>query len=228
LSINILNLLNISDPALPIGGFSLSSGLETYVQLNIVNDSISACRFITGMLSRNLQYTDAAFVSLSYDATLANNFREILALDEECTAVKLPEETRLASRRLGIRLIKLFQEFYPTDLILKYKSAIESNIASGNYCVAFGIFAAVMQIEKRDVLTGFYFNAASGIITNCVKLIPLGQQEGLKLFFSIKPLILELAEKSLKPDKNLIGLCCPGFDIRCMQHEHLYSRLYMS
>ena len=33
---------------------------------------------------------------------------------------------------------------------------------------------------------------------------------------------------TLVPDKDLLGLCCAGFDIRCMQHEQLYSRLYMS
>ena len=228
MSSKILNLLNISDPALPIGGFSHSSGLETYVQLNIVKDVITARQFLTGMLSTSLHYSDAAFVSLAYDAAQGNNFNDILSLDEECTAIKLPEETRLASRRLGIRLIKLFQEFYPSELITSYSSLIGSNQAIGNYCIAFGIFASIMQIEKKDALTGFYYNAASGIITNCVKLIPLGQQDGLKLFFSVKPLILELSEKSMSPERDLIGLSSIGFDIRCMQHEQLYSRLYMS
>jgi len=75
---------------------------------------------------------------------------------------------------------------------------------------------------------GFYYNAAAGMVTNSVKLIPLGQQDGQEILFSMQPLINELVENTLKPDKDLIGLCCTGFDIRCMQHEGLYSRLYMS
>jgi urease accessory protein len=48
------------------------------------------------------------------------------------------------------------------------------------------------------------------------------------LLFSLQPLITELIKRSMTPDRELIGLCCTGFDIRCMQHERLYSRLYMS
>ena len=85
-----------------------------------------------------------------------------------------------------------------------------------------------MEIEKEDALTGFYYNAAAGMVTNCVKLIPLGQQEGQELLFSLQPLIKDLVKDAMVPDKTFIGKACPGFDIRSMQHEQLYSRLYMS
>jgi urease accessory protein len=61
-----------------------------------------------------------------------------------------------------------------------------------------------------------------------VKLIPIGQQDGQELLFSLQALIEELVEGTMAPDLDLIGVCCPGLDIRCMQHEQLYSRLYMS
>ncbi|MGB8192919.1 MAG: urease accessory UreF family protein, partial [Chitinophagaceae bacterium] len=72
------------------------------------------------------------------------------------------------------------------------------------------------------------YNAAAGMVTNSVKLIPLGQQDGQQLLFSFHELIEKLAAQSVSPDRELIGMCCIGFDIRCMQHEQLYSRLYMS
>lgn len=228
MSTELLSLLQLSDPTLPIGGFSHSAGLETYVQQGLVKDALSAKAFVTEMLTQNLQYTDAALVSLSYDAAKANDIEQILALDAECNAVKLPREMRQASQKLGTRLLKIFQEFCDDDLLNQYKKVIDDKLADGHYCIAFGIIAAIQNINKREALTGFYYNAAMGMITNSVKLIPLGQQDGQKLLFGIKPLIGELVELSMNPDKDLIGLCCTGFDIRCMQHEDLYSRLYMS
>jgi urease accessory protein len=226
MSTALLSLLHLFDPALPIGGYAHSAGLETYVQQGIVHNRITAQQFVTEMLTRNLQYTDAAFVSLAFAA--AADFKTILKLDEECTAVKLPAEIRQASQRLGIRLVKIFQPVIKNDLVGKYWSAIEAKQATGHHSIVFGMLATALGINKADALTGFYYNAAAAMATNCVKLVPLGQQDGQEILFSLQPLIKQLVENTITPDKSLVGLCCAGFDTRCMQHEQLYSRLYMS
>jgi urease accessory protein len=224
----LLRLLQLCDPALPVGGFSHSAGLETYVQLGIVKDAATAKDFVTGMLSQNIHYTDAAVVSLVYDAITANDTDELKKLDDLCTAVKLPKEMRQASQKLGARLIKIFQPLGNNDWLNRYAIAVNAKELQGNYCIAFGIIAHALQITKADALTGFYYNAAAGFVTNSVKLVPLSQQTGQELLFSLQPLITGLVQKNLQADKDLLGLCCPGFDIRSMQHEQLYSRLYMS
>jgi urease accessory protein len=228
MNIALLRLLHLSDPALPIGGFSHSTGLETYVQKKIVHNKESARLFITEMLGRNIAYTDAAFVSLVYHAAAMNDIEQVFLLDEECTAVKLPAEIRQASKKLGMRLLKLYQPLVDNSLATAYIKKVHSSKAAGNYCIAFAMIAQTLGISKRDALHGFYYNAAAGFVTNSVKLIPLGQLDGQEILFSLLPLIAELCEASMNPDKNLIGLCCTGFDIRSMQHEQLYSRLYMS
>ena len=224
----LLSLLQLSDPALPIGGFSHSAGLETYVQSGAVKDAQTAKEFIVEMLSKNIHYTDAAFVSLAYDAAAVNDYERIIQLDELCTAVKLPKEMRQASQKLGLRLLKIFQPLCNNELITEYSNEIKFQEVSGHYCIAFGLIAYLLGISKKEALTGFYYNAVAGFVTNSVKLIPLSQQQGQQILFSLQSLIERLVENSLQPDEEMIGVCCSGFDIRCMQHERLYSRLYMS
>lgn len=224
----MLHLLHLCDPSLPIGGFSHSAGLETYVQQGIVTNKIKAKEFVTEQLSRNIHFTDATLVSLAHDAASNDDFKAILELDTICNAVKLPEEARIASNKLGARLLKIFEKEKGFILPKKYYQIIKTGEAFGHYCIVFGLLAHAMNVNKEESLSAFYYNAASGFVTNAVKLIPLGQRDGQEILMSLFPLIEELVQKNLKADKELIGYCCAGFDIRCMQHEKLYSRLYMS
>lgn len=224
----LLSLLQLSDPTLPIGGYAHSAGLETYVQSGVVKDRATAKEFVIQMLTRNLQHTDGALVSLSYDAAAQHDVDRIIQLDNLCTAVKLPMEMRQASNKLGLRLMKIFQPLCDNPIANQYSDAIKSQAATGHHCIAFGIYAQAMQVQKKEALTGYYYNAAAGFVINSVKLVPLSQQHGQEILFSLQGLINEVAEASLAPSEEDIGLCCTGFDIRSMQHERLYSRLYMS
>jgi urease accessory protein len=149
-----------------------------------------------------------------------------LELDALCEAVKLPKEVRQSSRKLGGRLLKVFRGMGFVEG--EYAEAVREKRTPGHYSIVFGYCAAALGVGLREALTGYYYNAAAGMITNCVKLIPIGQQDGQTLLFGLQSLIGELVERTLEPDRDLIGFCCAGLEIRCMQHEHLYSRLYMS
>jgi urease accessory protein len=222
----LLRLLQLSDPALPVGGFSHSAGLETYVQMGMVKDLQSAREFIIQQLTRNILYTDAAYMSLAFDA--ATDLHLLLELDNECTAVKLPSELRMASHKMGGRLMKLGHTFSSSEHVIKFQKEISKKNTDGNYSIVFGLLAAVLKIEKMDALSGFLFAAASAMVTNAVKLVPLGQMAGQEMLYSLHEIIADLARISMAPNRDLTGLCCTGFDLRCMQHEDLYSRLYMS
>lgn len=225
---HLLSLLHLSDPTLPIGGYSHSNGLETYVQEGLVHNTATAEAYIQSMLANNLRYNDAAFASLAYDAAAKQDLGMLLQLDEECTALKIPRELRQASQKLGIRLLKIFNRQQPFAFIQQYEQAMQEGRATGHYCLMYGVYACLLVSSKLDALKAFYYNAAVGMVTNSVKLVPLSQLDGQDILFRLQPLLRELASLTLEPDPKWLGCCNPGFDIRCMQHERLYSRLYMS
>ena len=224
----LLGLLQLADPMLPIGGYAHSNGLETYVQRGLVHDAPSAADFVRRMLTTNLLYNDAAFVRLAYHAAAADALPPLLALDEECTALKGPRETREASEKLGLRLLKIFRPLTDFPLATAYTEAIQGGRARGHYCLAFGLLAQQLGLPLAEALTAFYYNAAAGLVTNAVKLVPLGQQDGQIILFGLHARLAGLVRQTLTLDRTLVGICNIGFDIRCMEHERLYSRLYMS
>ncbi len=228
ISPSLLHLLHLCDPALPIGSFSHSAGLETYVQAGAVNNKETARVFIEQQLTENTTHNDAAIVSLAWAAAEQGDLSAIREWDELCTAIKLPLEIRLASQKTGTRLMKIFAGTPATNPLSFYCNATLDGRLFGHYCIAFALIAQGLGLTKNDTLTGFYYSAASGFATNCVKLVPLGQQHGQEILISLFPLIDSLVEQALSPDPSLLGLCCPGFDLASMQHEQLYSRLYMS
>lgn len=224
---SLLSLLHVADPNLPIGGYSHSNGLETYVQKGIVKDKESAQVFLKNMLKDNLLYNDASYVKLVYE--VSDNLDAIKALDLECSALKSPREIREASHKLGMRLLKIFVEENREDSFLKqFEQYVKTTPNAGNYPIVFGVLAKIMGIPLEDVLAAFYFNSATGMVTNAVKLVPLGQIEGQHILFALKKEIGKWVKETLALDREMVGVSNVGFDLRSMQHERLYSRLYMS
>lgn len=216
------HLLHLTDPTLPVGAYTHSNGLETYVQQGLVTNGVQAAAYIRNMLEHNLPYNDALFVVLSYRAAEANDMAQLALLDEECTALKAPQELRMASQKLGMRLVKLLTPLVDNnDFTVVMRKGI-------HYCLAYGVYAFLLGIPLKEALTAYYYNAATGMVTNCVKLVPLGQQEGQQILFTLLPGLSLLADKTFTVPRQLAGRCSFAFDIRSMQHERLYSRLYMS
>ncbi|SFE77853.1 urease accessory protein [Chitinophaga sp. CF118] len=222
------HLLHLSDPTLPVGAYTHSNGLETYVQQGLVSNGKQATAYIRNMLEHNLPYNDALFVVLAYRVAEANDVEQLILLDQECTALKAPQELRVASQKLGIRLIKLLTPLTDHAFGNAYSTAIRKGMATGHYSLVYGVYAFLLGVPLQEALTAYYYNAATGMVTNCVKLVPLGQQEGQQILFALLPLLPQLAAQTLTIPRRLAGRCSFAFDIRSMQHERLYSRLYMS
>ncbi len=221
---HLTTILHLSDPTLPIGGYAHSYGLESYVQQGGVCDEVSAKQFVENSLWHNIKYNDGIYVRLAWEAIHKNDFKKLHSLDEECTAIKSPLEIRTASIKLGVRLLKIFErKINSTEQLTQLTKK-----GGGHYPIIYGAVAAMMGLGINETLLSFYYNSLVCMVTNAVKLIPLGQLSGQDLIFSIEERLGDLVDETIALDPEMRGVCAVGFDIKAMQHERLYSRLYMS
>ena len=222
-------LLQVNDALFPIGGYSHSYGLETYIQKGIVHDEDSAQEFIHKRLKYNFSYNEFMAVRLAFEYALREDLEAISRLEEIMEAGKIPRETREASRKLGSRFIKTLSALelpVQNSIFDKYREARKGK--SVHHAVAYGVFCGAAGIAENEALEHFIYAQTSAMVTNCVKTIPLSQSSGQKLLSGCYPLLQELTEKVKELGEEWLGLSGPGFDLRCMQHEGLYSRIYMS
>ncbi|MBD1426797.1 urease accessory protein UreF [Sphingobacterium arenae] len=225
----LLTLLQINDSVFPIGSFTHSYGLETYIHKGIVNDSNSTEAYAEKMLRYNFFYNDAAFFHETWKICEKKALKQkLIELDHLITSLKSPYEIRDASKKLAIRFLKVVESFQSVRRCKAYLKAIQEGEAHGHYAMAFAMYAHAQNISLDDALSAFYYNSLNGIVTNCAKLVPISQMDGQKILFKLQPLIRELVDKQADMDPDMIGNCCIVQDIRCMQHEKLYTRIYIS
>ncbi|MFI3303951.1 MAG: urease accessory protein UreF [Rikenellaceae bacterium] len=224
----LTTLLHLSDPTLPIGGYAHSYGLESYVQRGAVSSVESAKEFVANSLRHNLKYNDGLYVRLAWEAARGGDFAALDVFDEECSAIKSPVEIRTASLKLGVRLLKIFNRNLSGEGVEALTRLTKRPNGGGHYPIIYGSVAALAGLELSETLLSFYYNSMVCMVTNAVKLIPLGQLSGQDIIFELERELGGVVDETMELDPNMRGVCAVGFDIAAMQHERLYSRLYMS
>ncbi|MDU1042251.1 MAG: urease accessory protein UreF [Clostridiales bacterium] len=222
-------LLQINDALFPIGGYSHSYGLETYIQRDVVKDTNSAAEFIQKRLKYNSCYNELAFVRFAWDCAKQGNLVKLQELDEIADAGKTPREIREASQKLGSRFVKTVEKMGVNFISPIFTEYVESR--KGEYthhAVAYGVLCASAGIPLDDALKAFCYSTTSNLVVTCVKTIPLSQSDGQSILTGLYETFDEVIEKTKEISWKELGLSSPGFDLRCIQHEVLYSRLYMS
>ncbi len=223
-----LLLLQINDALFPIGGYAHSYGLETYIQKGLVRDTAIAWDYLVQKLRCGTLYSDLLPARLSLEAAAAVKVEDMLMLDELVTASKSPLELREASRKLASRFAKTvagLPGLCPAPVWGEYLEKSGGHMA---YAVCYGGFCGACGLPWEESLLHFLYAQTSAMVSCCVKAVPLRQTDGQALLFRAQPLMEELMREvgSLGPDQ--VCLSTPGLDLRAMQHEDLYSRLYMS
>lgn len=224
----LLVLLQFCDSFFPTGGFSQSYGLETYVQNGLVDGGDSFREFLSTFVDNVLGREDGVAVSLAWRAADSKDFSTLTQIDRILSATKLARESRTASIKTGCRMLRTAAPLLNDAFLWDYLKLIRAGSCSGHHAVVFGLLGCRSGLNLEQTLFGYLYNAVAAMVNNGVRLIPLGQQEGQNILWNKMPLLKQVVSEIQRKTLDDLGSTAPALEIRAMQHERLYTRLFMS
>lgn len=223
----LLCLLQLASPALPVGAYSYSEGLETLVENGTVKDKSSLKHWLEQELRYGAIRLEAAVMVRSYHSAQIGNVKALRYWNHWLSAVKETEELRQQSWQMGQSLMRLLS-MLPTETPILSLSLAQAVDEPCNFAIAFGIATAHWQIDLHHAILGYLHSWATNLVTSGVKLIPLGQTSGQQLLLELQSQLLSAAGEILVLRDDDLSSCGWGLAISSMTHETQYSRLFRS
>lgn len=220
-----LYMLQICDSLFPIGAFTLSNGLETFVQRGLIDSAEQLGKYLTDYLAV-APYQELGAMALAMQN--ADDKAAWISLDQLYTALRAPMEVRQGSAKLCMRLLKAAGQIAPLPVLEAYYAHIRQGDCTGQHPIAVGLFAAGHGVNAQEALMIYGYSLLSAMTTHAAKCVPLRQLEAQRVLREHLPALLPAVQSALTITQEDLGASGAAFDILAMQHETLYSRLYMS
>jgi urease accessory protein len=219
----LLTLLQLTSPALPVGAYSYSEGLETLVDRGLIKSAADLQTWLTESLATGSIGIEAAILIRAHRAWTKGDQQNVIYWNHWLSATRETAELQQQNWQMGRSLLKLLQDLYPQSDWSGWSMAENWNMA-----VIFALAAGLAEIDEYTAVLGYLHSWASNLVSAGVKLIPLGQTAGQKLVLQLAEPIRMSADRSLTlPDDQLFS-CSWGLAIASMTHETQYSRLFRS
>lgn len=217
----MLQLLQLTSPSLPIGGFSWSQGLEYAVDANWLVSEQDTVNWLQGVLSQSLAYLDVPVLLRLHDAAVIRDLQRLAYWNEFILASRETKELQLEDTQMGAALKRLL-------LDLELYSSEDFISGDISYLCAFAMAAAVKQIGAKEAAIGFLWSWLENQIAAALKTFPLGQTAGQRIFHELADTVVATVEVSQALGDDEIGNGLPGQIMASMLHEEQYSRLFRS
>jgi urease accessory protein len=211
-------------PAYPVGGYSYSHGLEWTVEAGKVCDAGSLGDWIEDILRYGAGRTDAILLGETWRAVHGGDERLLAETVELAAALAPSAERRLETLAQGAAFLSATRAVWPSPALERLAAQAE-HVA---YPVAVGACAAVHGLPLAPTAQAFTQSFAASLVSAGVRLIPLGQTDGLRVLARLEPLIPPLVARALDARLDDVGSATVMADIASMRHETQYTRLFRS
>lgn len=216
----LLHLLQFASPALPIGGYSYSQGLESALEKGLVSDAASAHTWIVRCLDEVVARWEAPLLWRLMGAFAARDVAAVLELAERFLASRDSAELRAESVQMGYSLARLLAELGAGDT-----TALQGEVTLP---LAYACAVDGLDIPHEEALLASIFAWAENQVLVCVKSVPMGQVAGQRLLLALRPEIERAARIARELPDEALSNWTPGLSMLSMRHEVQHGRLYRS
>jgi urease accessory protein len=216
----LLQLIWLASPALPIGGFSYSEGLEPAVDGGLVTNEETAAEWLATQLHVSLSRSDLAVIGPAIAAWRDADTARIQELNAWVLQTRETSELRRQTEQMGRSLVEWLKSVRP-ELAARPTEPL-------TYPVAFALAASATSAGVRDCLLAFAFGWAENMTQASVKTVPLGQSAGQRILSRLAGEIPAAVDYALALDDDERQAFAPMLAILSAQHETQYSRLFRS
>jgi len=218
----LLRLCHLVSPALPVGAYHFSQGLEYAVHADWVHDESSAYEWIGGIAHHAIGQLDVPVIVRLYDAWHASDETEVRRWSRFLIASRETMELRAEERHMGKALAKVLVEL-DIDMAREW---IASD--STSYAAMFALAASQWSIGRDDCAHAYLWAWTENQVLAALKLLPIGQSAGQRILNRALPTIPDIVERALQVADDEIGVATPLHGMSSAWHETQYSRLFRS
>lgn len=220
----LLPLLWLASPALPVGGFSYSEGLEAAVDEGSVTTEAQAAEWLAQQLHLTLARADLVVVRCAMRAWRDNDLETIRELNAWMLQTRETSELRQQTEQMGRSLIEWLKSVRPQALTPALSQRERENFLS--YPIAWSLAAASFDIDTHAALQAFAFGWAENMVQAAVRVVPLGQSAGQRILSRLAQEIPCAVDESMRAHEP--QTFSPMLAILSSRHENQYSRLFRS
>jgi urease accessory protein len=180
------------------------------------------------MLTHTVHGSHLLPVALAYRATAVADWLQVERLDRRLTAMKHARELREASQKVGQQLLRLARTVWPGPIVEHLHTLWQRGTIVAHHAVVWGGLGWALGLEERVIVEAAGYTWLSSMVSAALRLFPLGQTAGQQVLLSLLTSLPAVAEEVSRQGWDDLCSAAPGSDIRAMQHETLYSRLFQS
>ena len=221
---SLLQLIWLASPALPVGGFSYSEGLEAAVERAGVATESIASDWLSNQLGLSLARSDLAVIAQAIPAWRADDLPRIRRLNDWVLQTRETSELRAQAEQMGRSLVGWLRNHEGTNA----SHAAACADLPPTYPVAFALAASPTHAGVRDCLLAYAFGWAENMVQAALKSVPLGQSAGQRILARLSREIPAAVEDAMALTDDARQAFSPMLAILSSQHETQYSRLFRS